>query len=238
MTRVVLTSFEPFGGHSVNSSLEVGRAIARRPPPGVDLHWMVLPVEAGTCVEQAWDCIRQVEPSLVLSLGQAAGATSLRIESVAVNWNDFGITDNAGNRPRKQPIVPDGPALHRGTVRPRTLRQILRSGGIPAELSDSAGTYVCNHLYYGLLHRAGAAGYAHQTGFIHLPLLPGQVGRRPSPSRSLEQMAEGIRLAITACVEAGRTRKPGCTRPADHVSDSLSSLARRGDRSSRCTRRP
>lgn len=206
MLRVVLTSFEPFGGHSVNSSLEVGRAVARRPPPGVELNWVILPVVAGACVERAWNCIEQTQPALVLALGQAAGAASLRIERVALNWHHFPIADNAGNQPRWQLIEPRGPATCRGTIRDRMLRRTLQDQSIPAELSDSAGTYVCNHLYYRLLHRAKGTGSDHQTGFIHLPLLPDQVNRRrPDPSMSLEQLAEGIRLVITVCLEAGRS---------------------------------
>lgn len=206
MIRVVLTSFEPFGRNSANSSLEVGRAVLRRPLSGVHLEWVVLPVVAGSCVHQAWTCIEQLEPSLVLALGQAADAASPRIEKVAVNVNDFPIADNAGICRRGQLIVPNGPTVYRGTVPVRTLRRTLRFRNIPSELSDSAGTYVCNHLYYGLLHRAETKGAIHQTGFIHLPLLPGQVNRRrPKPSMSLEHLAEGIRLAITTCLEAQRT---------------------------------
>src|SRR5256885_8834812 len=97
MTRVLLTSFEPFGRHTLNSSLEVGRAVACRPPPGVDLDWLVLPVVAGTCVEQAWARVVQFRPTLVLSLGQKDGAARLCIEAVAANLHDFRMRDNAGN---------------------------------------------------------------------------------------------------------------------------------------------
>jgi pyroglutamyl-peptidase len=203
MTRVLVTCFEPFGEHSANSSLEVARAVARRPPPGVELDWVVLPVVAGVCVERAWTRIRQTEPSLVLALGQAAGARALRIEGVAVNLSDFAITDNAGNRPQKQPIVSGGPTAYRATASAQAIRQALSYRDIPSELSRSAGTYVCNHLFYGLLHRAGVAGHRHQTGFIHLPLLSSQVSRRTGgASMNLEQLVESIRLAITACEPA------------------------------------
>jgi pyroglutamyl-peptidase len=208
MIPVVLTSFEPFGGHAVNSSLEVARTVARRPPSGIDLNCVVLPVVVGVCVEQAWSCIKQTKPALVLALGQAAGAASLRIERVAVNWHDFPIADNAGNQPQWQLIEARGPAVCRGTIRERMLRRTLQDRNIAAKLSDTAGTYVCNHLYYRLLHRAKAARCDHQTGFIHLPLLPGQVDRRrPEPSMNLEQLVQGIRLAITACLEAGRNEE-------------------------------
>jgi pyroglutamyl-peptidase len=204
MTRVVLTSFEPFGSHTANSSLEVGRLLARRPPPGVDLDWAVLPVVAGQCVEQAWARVEQAEPRLVLALGQAAGARALRVEARAVNVNDFRMGENAGTVLRNEPIVPHGPANYRTTTPARHIARRLAWRGIAVEMSGSAGTYVCNHLYYGLLHRAAEAGCNHQTGFIHLPLFAGQAARdEATAERSLEELAEGIRLAITACLEAG-----------------------------------
>jgi len=195
MIRVVLTSFEPFANQAVNSSLEVGRAVARRPPRGIELEWLTLPVVAGACVERAWECIEAVEPSLVLALGQAAGAAALRLEARAVNVNDFRIPDNAGNQPHEQPIVARGPATYGTQICNRTLCGELSRQGIPAELSASAGTYVCNHLLYGLLHQAAVTACTHRTGFIHLPLLPGQA-RTGQSALSVEQMAEGIRQAI------------------------------------------
>jgi pyroglutamyl-peptidase len=199
MRRVVLTSFEPFDGHALNSSLEVGRALLRRPPDGVVLDWVVLPVVAGHCVEQAWARVRRAGPALVLSLGQHAGAAALRLEDVAVNLNDFRIDDNAGNRPRRQRILPAGPPAYRTTLCPTRLLRALRGRGIRAERSGSAGTYVCNHLFYGLLHRAAVAGCPHQTGFIHLPLLPGQTRNgATAPTCELEELVEGVRLAIRA----------------------------------------
>ena len=202
MIRVLLTSFEPFGGHGRNSSLEVGRALARRPPGGVALDWLVLPVVADRCVELAWAHVLAARPALVLALGQAAGAACLRVEERAVNVNHFTIPDNAGNLFHKQVIVPGGPAAYRATVPTGRLVREAR-GGVAAELSGSAGTYVCNHLFYGLLHRAAVAGWGHQTGFLHLPLLHGQPTRLPLPSRGLEELAEGVRRAIRACVAPG-----------------------------------
>jgi len=203
MTRVLLTSFEPFGTHTLNSSLEVGRAVARRPPRGVELEWVVLPVVAGACVERAWACVEQAGPDLVLALGQAAGAAVLRLEGVAANVNDFSIPDNAGNLLVGQPVVAGGPAAYRATVPLRRLAGALAGRGVPAGLSASAGRYVCNHLLYGLLHRAARRGCGHRTGFAHLPLLPGQVSRRsPSPALGLDVLAEGVRTIIEACREA------------------------------------
>ena len=162
---------------------------------------MVLPVVAGTCVEHAWARVRQTQPALVLCLGQATGAAALRVEERALNIDDFPMPDNAGNQHKKKVIVPSGPPVYRATLQPGRVVRGLRGSDVPAEVSGSAGTYVCNHLFYGLLHRAAVAGATHQTGFLHLPLLPQQVDpKKPQVAWTLERLAEGVRRAIVACV--------------------------------------
>jgi pyroglutamyl-peptidase len=204
MPRVLLTSFEPFAGHALNSSLEVGRALAKDPPAGLDLDWLVLPVVARACVERVWERVEQAAPTLVLGLGEAAGAPVLRLEDRAVNVDDFPIPDNAGNHPRMEWIVPGAPGSYRTTTRIHRVADALWAARIPVERSYSAGRYVCNHLFYGLLHRAEQDGHAHQTGFIHLPLLPQQLrpGER-TPTRDLGHLATGVARAVFACLEAG-----------------------------------
>jgi pyroglutamyl-peptidase len=199
--RVLLTSFEPFGGFKKNSSLEVGRAAAADPPPGVDLEWVLLPVVAGSCIEKAWEQIDKSRPALVLALGQCTGAAMLRVEERANNLDDFPMPDNAGNEIHKKAIVPSGPPVYRATLHPARVVRGLRGGTVPAEVSGSAGSFICNHLFYGLLHRAAVSGSSHQTGFLHVPLLPDQVDpKKPQPSWPLEQLADGVRRAIRACV--------------------------------------
>jgi pyroglutamyl-peptidase len=199
--RVLLTSFEPFGGLDLNSSLEVGKALAASPPDGVELHWHTLPVVAGACVETAWQLIEQARPALVLLLGQSAGATAIRVEDRAVNLDEFTIPDNAGNLRRLEWIVPGGPGAYLTAARPDRIVADLLRARIPAERSYSAGRYVCNHLYYGLLHRAAVAGLSHHTLFLHLPLLPQQVPDGIAwPARPLEVLAEGVRRAIRVCL--------------------------------------
>src|SRR5262249_34341567 len=182
-------------------SHEVGKAVATTPPEGVELHWHTLPVVAGSCVEEAWRLIERARPALVLLLGQAAGATAIRGEDRAVNLDEFPIPHNAGTLPRLRWVVPGGPGAYLTTARPDRVVDDLLRARIPAERSYSAGRYVCNHLYYGLLHRATVAGLSHQTLFLHLPLLPQQVpAGSPWPSRPLEQLTEGVRRAIRVCV--------------------------------------
>jgi pyroglutamyl-peptidase len=205
MIRVLLTSFEPFGGHGLNSSLEVGRALARRPPPGVALEWVVLPVVAWECVAKAWEAVEHSDPAVVLSLGQAAGAAGVRLEDRAININHFPIPDNAGNLLRDGWIIPCAPSVYRTTTDLHAICDELLRARVPVERSWHAGTYVCNHLFYGLLHRAAESGRGHQTGFFHLPLLPEQVpaGQR-WPACALERMVEGVRRAIEVCAAAHR----------------------------------
>jgi pyroglutamyl-peptidase len=204
MMRVLVTSFEPFDDFRLNSSLEAGRAVARDPPPGVDVDWLVLPVAAGECVERAWQRVARNRPALVLALGQAAGTPLLRVEERAVNLDDFSMPDNAGTQARRRPIVPAGPPEYRATLSPVRVVRRLRGDDIPAAVSGSAGSYVCNHLFYGLLHRAAVCGWAHQTGFLHVPLVVGQQdGRRRQPVWPLPLLAEGVRRAITACLDGG-----------------------------------
>jgi pyroglutamyl-peptidase len=201
MTRILMTSFEPFGGFPLNSSHEVGRVVAAgQPPAGVHLDWLMLPVVAGLCVERAWGRIEQDRPDVVLLLGQASGAALVRLEDRGANLDDFSIPDNAGNQPIKRPIVPGGPPHHRTTAPLERLLGSLPGAGLAVEHSLSAGSYVCNHLYYGLLHRARASEPVPQVLFVHLPLLPQQVVA-PSklPSRPLDEMVRVVREVIRVC---------------------------------------
>jgi pyroglutamyl-peptidase len=200
MTRVLLTTFEPFDGFALNSSHEVGRAIAAAPPPEVRLDWLVLPVVARLCVERAWGWFEQHRPDVVVALGQAAGAARVRLEDRGVNLDDFSTPDNAGNQPRKQPIVPGGPAHLRTTAPLEVLLAELTRAGLAVEHSLSAGSYVCNHLYYHLLHRAHASRPAPPVLFVHLPLLPEQVPAKVKlPSRPLDDLVKTVQALLGLC---------------------------------------
>src|SRR5262245_14193325 len=172
MPRVLVTSFEPFGGHAINSSREVGQRLAHAPPPGVEVDWLVLPVLAGLCVERAWARVEATSPALVLALGQAGSSPHVRLEDRAVNFDHFAFADNGGNVHLMQPIVSGGPALLRTRVPIAEVLGRVRTNGLQVEHSFSAGTYLCNHLYYQLLHRAAPSPL---VLFVHLPLLPEQL---------------------------------------------------------------
>lgn len=199
MMRVLLTSFEPFGSDRRNSSLEVGERVAVRPPPGVELEWLVLPVVAAECVALAAQRIRATRPDLVLALGQAESAAGLRVETQGVNCCDFDIPDNAGRQLRDTRIEPHGPDAYAATVPVDRVVRALTGQGVGAEASDCAGTYVCNYLLYGLLHQAAVEGWPSRIGFVHLPLVAGQRGPT-SPGVPAEVLAEGVRGIIAACL--------------------------------------
>jgi pyroglutamyl-peptidase len=202
MTRVLLTSFEPFGGQALNSSLEVGRALAGQPLRGVELDWLTLPVVARVCVDAAWQRIEQFAPALVLAMGQSAQAHVIRLEDIALNIDDYSLPDNAGNQPKNQWIVPGAAVAYRSTPPLGRLLSLLAERKVPHEHSFHAGAYVCNHLYFGLLHRAGELGATHRTLFVHLPLLPNQVpAGRQALSQSLPKLVEAVRQVILACLE-------------------------------------
>ncbi|GIW79778.1 MAG: pyrrolidone-carboxylate peptidase [Gemmatales bacterium] len=197
--RLLLTSFEPFAGLTQNSSLEIGKAIAGTRFDAVNLDWLVLPVVKDVCFEITWKRVKSFKPDVVLALGQADGAAAMQIEQLAVNVNDFEIPDNGGNQPRHECIVKNGPAAIFTSFPPKELVCRLAAEGVPVKRSYSAGTYVCNHLLYRLLHGSRRTRSGLRVGFIHLPLLPGQRGRRPRPKGA--PMAETMVAGLRRCIE-------------------------------------
>ena len=201
MRHVLLTAFEPFGGHDRNASLEVARALASTSMAGIRIETAVLPVVAGECVEVAWRRIEQSQPDLVLALGQAGGATHVRLEDRAVNLDDFAAPDNAGQIRQRQPIIADGPGILRAGVEIERVLVEVRRALFAVQHSLSAGRYVCNHLYYQLLHRRQRLAPSPSTLFVHLPFLPEQVpAGRWLPSMELKAQVACVRAVIRTCV--------------------------------------
>ncbi len=196
--RLLLSGFQPFGGSDRNPSLEIVQAIAAESIPGVDLRTIVLPVETETAAAQLIDAWRSHASDAIVMLGEAAGRAAITPEAVAINLRDFEIADNAGRTISNQPVIPDGPAAYFTTLPIVRLIESMRTGGVPAHRSLSAGTYLCNELMYRVLHEAAMTGSATRAGFIHVPRLPEQcTDRTPTPpSMSLDLMVSAIRTAI------------------------------------------
>lgn len=196
--KLLLTGFDPFGGERINPAWEAVRRV--QAPPGVMLLRLQVPTVFGTSVDMVTAAIREQRPDAVLCVGQAAGRAALTPERVAINCMDASLPDNAGRQPMDEPVVPGGPAAYFATLPIKAMAEAIRAAGLPAEISNSAGTFVCNQLLYGVLHFLTQHAPAVGGGFLHVPALPEQAERspRPLPSLPLEDIVLGLEAAIGA----------------------------------------
>jgi pyroglutamyl-peptidase len=194
----LVTGFDAFAGESLNPSWQICEQIARD-LGGVRVETCRVPCEFVRAIEVVAEAIEQHRPSLVICLGQAGGRAALSVERVAINVSDARIADNAGNRPIDEPIAPSGPHAYFATLPIKAMVEAMRAAGVPASISNSAGTFVCNHVMYGVLHHIGARASATRAGFIHVPYSEEQVIDKPTvPAMSLATMVKGIEAAIVA----------------------------------------
>ena len=142
------------------------------------------------------------DPDIIVSVGQAGGRASITVERVGINVDDYGIPDNDGEQPQDEPIVENGPAAYFTTLPIKKIVQVMKDNGIPAAISNTAGTFVCNHVIYETGHLIETKYPGKKFGFIHIPYLPEQVVKKASvPSMPLELVVKGLTLAIKAIVE-------------------------------------
>ena len=198
--KILLTAFEPFGGDSINPAQE---AVAHVPGEiaGAEIVRMSVPVVFGKAIETVHTAMEREQPDVVLCIGQAGGRFGLTPERVAINLDDAGIADNEGNRPVDRPIFEDGAPAYFSTLPVKAMVSSIKAAGIPASISNSAGTYVCNHLMYGVLYHISRFFPHMRGGFMHVPFMHEQVQQRPNtPSLSREDIIKGIEAAIEAIV--------------------------------------
>ena len=198
--KALVTGFEPFGGDSVNPSCE---ALALLPAHIGELaiETEMLPCRFGAAISMLEAAISARAPDVVLSVGLAGGRSELSLERVAINVDDARIADNGGAQPVDRPIVLEGPAAYFATLPIKAAVAAMREAGLPAAVSNSAGTFVCNHIFYGLMHLTATRFPATRAGLLHVPYLPSQAARLPgTPSMALDQIVRGIEiiLAVTA----------------------------------------
>lgn len=201
MKRILLTGFEPFGGDAVNPSWEVARRLDGEVLAGARVTALQLPCVFG----RANDTLRaaaQAGPwAVVLSLGLASNRSEVSVERIAINVDDARIPDNAGAQPVDVPVVPGGPAAYFGSLPLKRAVAALRGAGLPAAVSQTAGTYVCNHVFYGLMHWAATLLQPPRCGFVHLP---------PLAVLPLEAQLQAVRLLLQASLLPGAdTAEPG-----------------------------
>ncbi|HEY5801717.1 MAG TPA: pyroglutamyl-peptidase I [Burkholderiaceae bacterium] len=205
-TTILMTGFAPFGGDTVNPSWEAVRALdGAIAAPGATIVARCLPCEFGAARRALHDFVAETGASIVICVGQAGGRPDISVERIAINVDDARIPDNAGQSPVDVPVVHGGPAAYFSTLPIKAIVQQLREAGIPASVSQTAGTFVCNHVFYGLMHAQHAMPRVTRAGFIHIPYLPGQAVNQPgAPSMPLAFVTQGLLLAAQVAVTAAQ----------------------------------
>jgi len=214
MKTVLITAFEPFGGDQINPSWEAVSHLHERMLCGAKIVARQLPCAFGASLEELYAAIEEVEPEMVIAVGQAGGRTDVTIERVGINVDDARIPDNAGNQPIDEAIVEGGPAAYFSTLPIKAIVEGIREAGIPASVSQTAGTYVCNHVMYGLLHYLAQHKKAVRGGFIHIPYLPEQAVKHPGAASMPAQtviLALEMALSIALTVEQDIRAEGGAT---------------------------
>jgi pyroglutamyl-peptidase len=193
---VLLTGFEPFGGDSLNPSWQVARALHNQTAAGARIVSLCLPTEFGRAREVLDAALRRQRPVLVLCLGLAASRSALSVERVAINVDDARVADNAGAQPIDQAVLPGAPAAYFSRLPIKAIVAALNTAGLPAEVSQTAGTFVCNHVFYGLMHslrrRRSVRG-----GFMHVP---------PLATLPLHEQRRGVLLALATALQTDTDR--------------------------------
>jgi pyroglutamyl-peptidase len=203
--KLLLTAFEAFGGQTINASQETARALRDWPFQEVQLELLELPVERFRAIEMTRDAISLHRPDCIIMLGEAWGRSVITPERIAINVDDFPIPDNAGAMPQGEPIVKAGPDAHFSTLPVAAIVEALKAASIPASVSNSAGTYLCNRLFYSVMHHLGEENSSIRAGFIHVPQFPEQLREDAEQQARLprETVIQSVRLAIETCVRPG-----------------------------------
>lgn len=200
MQTVLITGFEPFDGETLNPSWEVVKLLDGMIIDDCRVVARQLPCVFGESLEVLNAAIDALQPSVVLAVGQAGGRVDMTVERVAINVDDARIPDNRGQQPVDVAIVPGGPAAWFSTLPIKAMVEALRQAGIPASVSQTAGTFVCNHVMYGVLHKLADRPEV-KGGFIHIPYLPEQAASHPgAPSMAMHTLKQGLEIAITVAL--------------------------------------
>ena len=216
--NVLLTGFEPFDKDPLNPSWEVARALDRWRPAtpasaggACTVRAVQLPCVFGDAIARLQQAVAQWQPTLVICLGLAGGRTEITPERVAINVDDARIPDNAGRQPVDTAVHAGGPAAYFTTLPIKAMVRDMRAQGVPAAVSNTAGTFVCNHIFYALMHHLATGAGGVRGGFIHVPTLPELAALHPGmPSMALATQVRGLQVAIeTALAVQADVREVG-----------------------------
>lgn len=194
--KVLVTGFEPFGGEKVNPALEAVKLLPKE-INGAQVVVRELPTVFRKSLDVLFSEIEKENPDVVICVGQAGGRFAISVERVAINVDDARIPDNEGNQPIDQPIFPDGENAYFSTLPIKRIVEAIKKEKIPAEVSNTAGTYVCNHVMYGVLYYASRKKPNMKAGFIHVPYLFEQVvDKKNTPAMGLNEIVRALTIAI------------------------------------------
>lgn len=202
MKTVLVTGFEPFGGDTINPSGEIALALDGRVIAGRTVVGATLPCVFGAARYGIVSLLRAHQPGLVICLGLAGGRAEITPERVALNVDDARLPDNAGAQPIDMPVIRGGPVAYWSRLPVKAIVAALRDRKIPAAVSQTAGTFVCNHVFYALMHTLRWQRQV-RGGFIHVPFLPEQA-KRGEPSLPLATLIEGVALAVEVALRSRR----------------------------------
>jgi pyroglutamyl-peptidase len=198
---ILVTGFAPFGGESLNPSWQAARRLEGRTTAGCVITARELPCAFGVSIAALEQAIAELRPEAVIAVGQAGGRPDLSVERVAVNLDDADKPDNLGEQPVDRPAIAGGPAAYFANLPVKAIVAALREAGLPASLSNSAGGFVCNHLFYGACHLRETRYSAMRVGFIHVPYALEQGARHPgAPTMAIATIVEGLKIAIETTI--------------------------------------
>ena len=201
MKKLLLTAFTPFDGEKINPALEAVKLVKDK-IGNLEIVKLEVPTVFRKSIEVVRIAIEREKPDFVLSIGQAGGRAEITPERVAFNLDDARIPDNEGNQPIDEPIFPDGENAYFSTLPVKAMVEAIRKEGLPSSLSNSAGTYVCNHLMYAVLYLLDKNYPKTKGGFIHVPYIPEQVKNKKEMSAlPLSDIVRGLEAAIQAVEE-------------------------------------
>ena len=199
MRTVLLTAFEPFDQDTINPSWEAVRLLdGVLLSDDVRIVARLLPCAFAEAPARLTEFLAQLAPEMVIAVGLASGRADLSVERVAINLNDARIPDNQGLQPIDTPVVAQGPAAYFSTLPIKAMVRAIKAAGIDASVSHTAGTFVCNQVFYSLQHALAGSGV--RSGFIHIPTLPQLALESGVPSMALETVVQGLRIALISAL--------------------------------------
>lgn len=200
--KILVTGFDPFGGEPVNPAFEVLKFLEGKTLKGHLVVTQEIPTVRFKSIETLKKAVARVAPAVVVAVGQAGGRLEITPERVAINQDDYRIPDNEGNQPVDEPIVEGAPAAYFTRLPVKAMVRAMKEAGVPASVSNTAGTFVCNHIFYGLMHLLAEEGNIRRGGFIHIPYMTTQAARLGNqPSMAIESIAKGLEIAVSVAAE-------------------------------------